>query len=60
MIVNYSKENKKPQLLSAEWVMMSNNMFWELMEKHTTGKTIDYDAVLEDWTEWFTRSAEYA
>jgi type IV secretory pathway ATPase VirB11/archaellum biosynthesis ATPase len=59
-IVKYSKDNKKPQLLSAEWVMMSNNMFWELMEKHTTGKKIDYDAVMKDWTEWFTRGAEYA
>ncbi len=59
-MVKYSIEHKKSQLLSAEWVMMSNNMFWELMEKHTKKRTIDYDAVLKEWTDWFLRSAEYA
>lgn len=59
-IVNYSRDHNKPQLLSAEWVMSSNNMFWELMDKHTQGTTIDYNMVLRDWTEWFVRSAEHA
>ncbi len=60
MMVDYARENNKPQLLSAEWVSKSNSTFWNLIEKHREGPKIENKKVIEDWQKWFERSALYA
>jgi Tfp pilus assembly pilus retraction ATPase PilT len=59
-MVDYAREHKKPQLLSAEWVSKSNSTYWTLLEKHREGSKIDHKKVLEYWESWFERSAAYA
>ena len=58
-IVKCSIDPKKSQLLSEEGITTSNDIFWELMEKNTKGKAIDYDKVLRNWTQWFISSVEH-
>ncbi|MEE9150272.1 MAG: type II/IV secretion system ATPase subunit [Thermoplasmata archaeon] len=60
MMVDYSREHNKTQLLSAEWVSKSNSTFWNLIERHREGVKIDNKKVMEDWNKWFERSAIYA
>jgi Tfp pilus assembly pilus retraction ATPase PilT len=60
IMVEYAKEHQKSQLLSAEWVLKSNTIFWNLIEKHRKGSKIDYENLMKDWTLWFERSAQYA
>jgi type IV secretory pathway ATPase VirB11/archaellum biosynthesis ATPase len=59
IMVDYAKRREKPALLSPKWISMSNNAFWNLMEKHYRNGRVDYESVLEEWVEWFERSALY-
>ncbi|UCE35946.1 MAG: type II/IV secretion system ATPase subunit [Thermoplasmata archaeon] len=60
MMVDYSRDHNKPQLLSAEWVSKSNSTFWNLIERHRIKAKIENKKLMEDWTKWFERSAQYA
>jgi aspartate aminotransferase-like enzyme len=60
IMVDYAREHKKPQLLSAEWTSKSNTAFWNIIEKSARSGKIDHEQVLEDWKKWFEKSALYA
>ena len=62
-IVEYAQTYNKPQLLTAKWVALSNNVFWNLIEKYQGGdktKRLDYVQILNDWTKWFEKAVRYA
>jgi type IV secretory pathway ATPase VirB11/archaellum biosynthesis ATPase len=60
-MVDYARANNVMQILSAEWVIKSNNAFWNLNEKDINehGKP-DYSRILAKWEEWFKRDVRYA
>jgi type IV secretory pathway ATPase VirB11/archaellum biosynthesis ATPase len=60
IMVNYARDHKKPQVLSAEWVARSNSAFWNLIEKYKKDSGTDYQGLIEEWKAWFERSAQYA
>ncbi len=53
-LVELARRAKRPELLSAEWVGMSNAAFWDLMESATQGGTKHgvYASVLAQWEAW--------
>ncbi len=55
-LVGLALKLEKPQLLSAEWVIKSNNAFWNAVEKHGA----DNDMIGREMTDWVERSSRYA
>lgn len=58
-MVKYAIENNKDELLSAKWVNLSNNAYWQMMEQNRE-KGIDYQEILKKWSAWFEKSVKYA
>jgi type IV secretory pathway ATPase VirB11/archaellum biosynthesis ATPase len=59
-IVCAALEKDKTILLEAPWVIRSNNMFWQLVERQHMEGRVDYGEILREWSKWFVRSAGYA
>lgn len=61
IMVDHSRQHGVKKVLSAEWVIKSNNVFWDLKEKaHSKHGKVDHELLLADWKEWFERSVKYA
>ena len=59
-MVEHARETGNARILSPEWVIRANNEFTGLLEAGAGGRGADYDAVLRDWQDWFSRSVRYA
>ncbi|MCK4756942.1 MAG: hypothetical protein KAS67_00660, partial [Thermoplasmata archaeon] len=59
-MVDYARENDKPQLLGIEWASRANNKFWALREVAINEGDLNFDMILEQWRKWFLESARYA
>ena len=58
-IVTTALEKDKTALLEAPWVIRTNNIFRQLVEKQHL-KGVSSGEVLQEWEKWFVKSAGYA
>ncbi|MFQ5885102.1 MAG: hypothetical protein ACE5IO_08385, partial [Thermoplasmata archaeon] len=58
-IVTTALEKDKPALLEAPWVIRTNNIFRQLIERQHL-KGVGSREVLQEWEKWFAKSAGYA
>jgi type IV secretory pathway ATPase VirB11/archaellum biosynthesis ATPase len=54
IIVKTAREEKRPYLLGAQWVVWANAKFDELMDRYSKGK-LDHRIVVREWKKWFAR-----
>ena len=57
--VDYARREGALQILEAPWVLRANNSFWSLAEKNRSGRTLNYEGLLNDWKDWFEKSVRY-
>ncbi len=56
-VVERAKQENRLELLQADHVPKYNNKFWHLLERQTKEHgSIDYQALVKEWKEWFKES----